>query len=134
MIRAKRPPGVTLLSFFFVFGAIMSCLTALMLLFPGTILEPLWRLNSRAREGLASLGLWAVLLMTFVCCACTAASIGMWRMARWGYWTGLGILTINMVGDTTSGIVNHDWRTFIGIPIGGTMIVYLLARRRAFAL
>jgi hypothetical protein len=132
MTRAKRPPGVTLLSVFFIFGALMSGLTSLMLLFPHTILEPLWRLNPRAREGLAGLGPRAVLLMVFVCCACTTASVGLWRMTRWGWWTALGILTINMIGDTTNGIVNRDWRTLIGIPIGGAMLTYLILRRQAF--
>ena len=110
----------------------MSGLTSLMLLFPHTILEPLWRLNPRAREGLAGLGPRAVLLMVFVCGACTTASVGLGRMTRWGWWTALGILTINMIGDTTNGIVNRDWRTLIGIPIGGAMLTYLILRRQAF--
>lgn len=132
MIRSKRLPGVTLLSLFFIFGAVMSALTALMLLFPHTILEALWRLNPRVREGLAGLGLWAVLLMVFVCGACTTASIGLWRMARWGWWTAFWILAINMIGDSTNGVVNFDWRTLIGIPVGGAMLAYLILRRQAF--
>src|SRR5215813_13009167 len=58
-----RPFGVTLLSLFCVFGTLMASLTAVMLLFPGTILDLLWRLNPRAHEGFAMLGWWAVLLM-----------------------------------------------------------------------
>ncbi len=45
MTHASRPPGITALSFFFLFGTVMSGLASLTLLFPGSVLEPLWRLN-----------------------------------------------------------------------------------------
>jgi len=37
----------------------------------------------------------AVLLMGLVCAACVTVAIGLWRGARWGYWTALAILSIN---------------------------------------
>ena len=128
----KRPIGIVLLALFFAFGAVMSALAAFMLLVPHSALEPLWQLNPHAREGLTGLGLTAIILMAIVCAACATAAVGLWRVARWGYWTALGILTINVIGDTTNGIVNHDWRTLIGIPIGGAMLAYLIVRRQAF--
>jgi hypothetical protein len=39
-------------------------------------------------------------------------------------------LGINLVGDTTNTVVSHDWRTLIGLPIGGAMIFYLLHNLR----
>ena len=121
-----------MMALFFVFGALMSGLAAVMLLFPGSVLEPLWRLNPHAREGFATMGRWAVLLMAVVCTACATAAIGLWRGARWGYWTALAILSANLVGDTVNAFIGRDWRTLIGLPIGGVMIVYLLSQRRMF--
>jgi len=132
MTYPSRPPGIIALCFFFLFGTVMSGLAAVMLLFPGSVLEPLWRLNPCAREGFAAMGLWAVLLMAVVCVACGAAVLGLQRCKRWGYWTALAILTINLAGDTTNALVAHDWRTLIGLPIGGAMLVYLVAKRSAF--
>lgn len=40
-----RPRGVTALSLFFFFGAAMSFIACVSLLFPGSLLEPMWRLN-----------------------------------------------------------------------------------------
>jgi hypothetical protein len=125
--------GVTLLTLFFIFGAVMAGLTAVMLLFPSSLLEPLWRLNPNARVGLAALGGWAVLLMGSVCCACAAAAVGLSRRARWGYITAIVILSVNLLGDTANAVIGHDWRTLIGLPIGGAMIIYLVSRRRIFA-
>lgn len=132
MSHPNRPPGIVAIALFFVFGATMSGLAAVMLLFPGSVLESLWRLNPRAREGFAGMGWWAVLLMTVVCLACAAAALGLQRCKRWGYWTALAILGVNLAGDVTNAVFGHDWRTLIGLPIGGVMIVYLLLRRAAF--
>ena len=133
MSQPSRSPGITILALFFVFGAIMSGLAAVMLLFPGSLFEPLWRLNPRAREGFAALGLWAVLLMAVVCVACATAALGLRRRKRWGYWAALTILSINLAGDSANAVIAHDWRTLIGLPIGCALIVYLLTKRRAFS-
>ncbi len=133
MTPTSRPAGITALSLFFLFGAFMSGLAAVTLLFPGSVLEPLWRLNPRAHEGFAVMGLWAVAMMAAVSVACATAALGLRRRKRWGYWTALAILSINLAGDLTNAVVTHDWRTLIGLPIGGAMIVYLLTKRSAFA-
>jgi hypothetical protein len=128
----RRPAAVTAISLFFVFGATMSALAAVMLFFPGSLLEPLWRLNTQAHEGFAAMGLWAICLMLTLCAACATAAVGLWRCARWGYITALFILSINLVGDTMNVLVAHDWRTLIGLPVGGVMITYLGKERRLF--
>jgi hypothetical protein len=132
MTHPSRPAGITALSFFFLFGTFMSGLAAVTLLFPGSVLEPLWRLNPHAREGFATMGLWAALLMAVVCVACGMAALGLRRCKRWGYGVALSILTINLAGDTANAVMAHDWRTLMGLPIGGAMIVYLLSKRSAF--
>jgi hypothetical protein len=128
----QRTPGITAMAAFFWFGACMSGLAGLMLLFPGSILDPLWRLNPRAQEGFAGMGGWAVLLMVVVCVACATAARGLWRCKRWGLWTVLAILTVNLAGDTANSVVAHDARTLIGLPIGGLMIFYLVRKRPLF--
>jgi len=128
----KRPLGVTAISLFFTFGALMAGLTAAMLLFPDNALTRLWQLNPHAQEGLTSLGSGGVILMTAVCCACTLAAVGLWRCRRWGLWLALAILAVNLAGDLGNAVLLHDWRTLVGLPIGGAMIGYLIVRRSVF--
>jgi len=45
-------------------------LTALMLTFQGSFLEPIWRINPDARQSFMSMGGWAILLMGVVGVAC----------------------------------------------------------------
>jgi uncharacterized membrane protein (DUF2068 family) len=128
-----RPLGISAVSVFFIFGAAMSALAAVMLLFPGSPLDSLWRLNPHAHEGFATMGPWAVLLMAAVCVACATAAIGLWRCKRWGLWAAIATLGINLAGDTANAFLAHDRRTLIGLPIGIAMIVYLLACRHVYA-
>jgi hypothetical protein len=72
--------------------------------------------NSRA------LVFWAVLLMGAVSLACAAAAAGALAAGWLGYWTALVILSINVFGDVLSATFVRDWRTLIGLPIGGAMI------------
>jgi len=129
---SHSPIGVTLIALFFVFGATMSGLTAIMLAFPHSPLEPLWRLNPRARDGFHSIGFWAVLLMVAVCSACTLAALGLKRLNRWGLWIAVTVLTVNLIGDTANAVFAHDYRALIGLPIGSFLIAYLIKKRSAF--
>src|SRR5574341_1092055 len=124
-----RPVGVTALSIFFWAGAIISFIAAVSLLFPGSSLDPMWRLNPRAREGFAGIGGWAILLMGAVSVACAIAAAGLWRGARWGYWVALALLAINLIGDITNVLLGAEPRAAVGIPIVLAILVFLLSRR-----
>ena len=127
-----RPFGVVALAVFFVFGAAMSGLTALLLAFPGTIADAVWKLHPQARDGLLTMGIPAIALMAVVSLACATAALGLSRRAPWGYWTAILILSANLTGDVFNALIRHDWRTLIGLPIGGAMIAYLVSRKAVF--
>src|SRR5262249_16430939 len=112
---------------FFAFGAMMCALTLALLLFPGSPLDSLWRLNPAARVAFQSLGYWSLVLMGIVATACLFAAIGLWRAKAWGTWLALIILSMNMLGDLTNVLVRHDYRGLIGVPVAGAMIFFLFA-------
>ena len=109
----------------------MCTLTIILLLFPGTRLDSLWRLNPDAHQAFDSLGNFAVLLMLVVGAVCASATIGLWRGRLWGLRIALIILSLNIVGDLFNALVRHDYRALIGLPIGGAMIFFLSRRLRA---
>lgn len=115
---------------FFAFGATMCTLTIILLLFPGTALDLLWRLNPDAHSAFQSLGKVSVLLMFVVGAGCALAATGMWRGSRWGVRLALAILSVNILGDLFNALMRHDLRTLIGLPIGGAMIAYLICSRK----
>jgi hypothetical protein len=117
------------LAAFFGFGLAMCVLTMTLLLFPGTKLDLLWRLNPDARLAFQSLGSWSLVVMTTVGVACGAAAIGLWRGNVWGVRLALIILALNIAGDLINVFLRHDYRALVGLPIGGAMIVYLAGYR-----
>ena len=109
----------------------MCGLTIVLLLFPGTALDSVWRLNPGARLAFQSLGNWSIALMVTVGTLCGAAAGGLWRGTGWAVRLAIAILSANMIGDTINTLVRHDYRALIGIPIGAPMIYYLVRSTRA---
>src|SRR5260221_3429956 len=120
----RRPVGLTLLTVFFIFGALMAFLAFLGPLLTGGFLEPIWRVNPDAYRALTDLGAWGMLLMAAVAIACALAAIGLWIQAQWGRRLAVGILAINLLGDVMNAVTRGDLRTLIGIPIGGAHDIY----------
>jgi len=131
MSRNRRPVGIILLVIFFAAGALVCLVTMLALAFPGGILEPVWRLRPDARIEFQKLGNWSAPLMATVGLACGFAALGLARCAEWGRRLAIGILTVNLIGDSLNAFLLNDLRTLIGLPIGGLMIWYLVRKGRA---
>jgi uncharacterized membrane protein (DUF2068 family) len=114
------------LSASFTVGAIMCALTIALLLFPGTGLDVLWRLNPDAHAALQSIGSWSIAIMLVVGSSCLLAAIDLWRSAIWGTWIAVIILTANMAGDLFNAFFRHDYRALVGLPVAAAMIFYLV--------
>jgi Predicted membrane protein (DUF2127) len=121
----SRPAGIVLLSLFFALGTVPSLTSAAALTWPGRWADAVWSLRPEAKVDFARLGFVAIPLMCFVALACAAAAVGLWTRRRWGHRVAVGLLGINLVGDTLNALFRHDWRTLIGLPIGIAMLIYL---------
>jgi hypothetical protein len=129
-MRTPRPIGMTLLVIFFGAGAFICVITMLALAFPGGVLEPIWRLKPSARVEFQELGRWSIRLTALVGAACGLAALGLAKNREWGRRLGIGILVVNLIGDSLNALLRHDPWTLIGLPIGGLMIWYLVKQRR----
>ncbi len=127
--RLRRPVGVTALGIFFSAGALIAFTSELSLLWPGSPLEPMWRINPRAREGFAGMGSWALPLLACVCIACALSAVGLCRARRWGHRLAIVVLSINLIGDAINAVFGREPRAAIGVPIAGVLIAYLLSER-----
>jgi len=117
-----------LLVLFFAAGALICIVVMLALAFPGSFLEPVWHLRPDARADLEEFGMWSIALMATVGAGCGLAALGLARQREWGRHLAIGVLTVNLVGDTFNAVFRGDLRTLIGLPIGGLMIWYLMKR------
>jgi len=99
------------------------------LLLPGGLLEPMWRLNPRARDNLGRLGPWGIALMFTVSLACALSAVGVWRGAAWGRRLAVAVLVVNLLGDVGSALSGAEPRAAIGLPIGVALVLYLRSGR-----
>lgn len=123
--KRKRPLGIFLLVAFFCFGAVICSLTVVLLLFPGSPLNLVWRVKPTAKSEFSQLGVVALPLMLMVSAACAFAAVGLAKRAEWGRRLAMAVLTVNILGDLINAALRADWHTLIGLPIGGLMIFYL---------
>lgn len=120
-----------LLAIFFGVGAVACFVTMLALAFPGGFLDRIWRLRPDTLIEFQKLGTWSMVLMATVGFACGFAALGLFRQTEWGRRLAIGILIVNLVGDSLNAFLLQDLRTLIGLPIGGLMIWYLVRKMRA---
>ena len=122
----RWPAGMKVLVVFFAFGAAACAVTVAALLTPGGTLDIVWRLNPDAHLGFQKIGTaLSVLLMFVVGTACAWAAVGLALQKQWGRRLAIGILAVNLIGDSIGAVVRHDPRALIGLPIGGAMMAYL---------
>ena len=119
---------------FFAFGAAVSGLAAISLLYPHSFLEPIWQIKPAARTSFASFGLWAIVLLSFVSIACGTAAIGIWRGARWAHVLAIILISINLIGDVANYLLGIEPRAIVGVPIAAAMLWYLIRHgKRSFS-
>lgn len=129
MRERTRPAGITALAIFAFVAAAIALVAAVSLAFPGGALEPIWRLNLRAREVFGRIGFAAVVLMTVLSAACALTGEGLRRGARWGYVLAVVGLAIQLLGDLVNTVFGIEPRAVFGIPIAAVLILYLMTGR-----
>jgi hypothetical protein len=125
----KRPVGISVLSIFFLAGALISFTASASLLFPNSFIEPMWRVNPRAHKHLSELGPWAAALLFAVSICCAMAAIGLWRRAGWGHKLALALIAINLIGDVANTLMGTEPRAIVGVPIALAILIYLLSKK-----
>jgi hypothetical protein len=124
-----RPYGITALSCFFLLGFLFSLIAAVSLVFEGSFLEGIWRLNPRAHERLIHFGLWASILLFVVAAFCAAAAFGLFRGKLWGHRIAVLLISINLFAGLANAVSGTEPRAIVGVPIAGAILIYLLSRR-----
>jgi hypothetical protein len=133
--RSSHSFGLTAMAVFLVFGATMATLAGITLLFPGSFLDPIWRLNPEAGEQLRQLGRGIGIAFLGLGAAMVAAAIGWIRRRFWGWALAVIIIASQVLGDLVNALRGESWKGAVGVVIAGALLIYLLRSnvRSAFA-
>src|SRR5579862_3553325 len=119
---------------FLVFGATMATLAGITLLFPGSFLDPIWRLNPEAGDQLRQLGRGVGIAFLGLGAAMVAAAIGWIKRRFWGWALAVIIIASQVLGDLVN-VFRGEWlKGAVGAAIAGALLAYLVrpAIRGAF--
>jgi hypothetical protein len=67
--------------------------------------------------------------MAVVSAACAAAAGGLWRGRGWGHFLAIGVIGVNLIGDTVNVVLGTEPRAIFGLPIAAAILTYLLTPR-----
>ena len=114
---------------FLVFGATMATLAGITLLFPGSFLDPVWRLNPEAGERLHQLGGAIGIAFLGLAAAMITAAIGWIKRRFWGWALAVIIIASQVLGDFVNAVRGELLKGALGVAIAGALLIYLLQPR-----
>ena len=130
-----RPASVSIITAFFILATIIAEVVSLSLMFPGTPIDNLWKLNDRAYVEFGSIGSSVVAIFLFALGIVMAfASWGFRHAKLWAWWTAVSIILLNGVGDLLSIVIRSDLlKGGCGIAVAGALLLMLFhAKTQAF--
>jgi len=123
--RTSPPAAITAIGVFWFFGAIMAAYACVTLLWPGTVLDRLWKLNISAHVQLLLMGRAIGFLFLVLGAALVATGIGWRRRRAWGWTLGVILLATQVTGDLANAAMGEYLRGGAGLLIAGSLLFYL---------
>ena len=120
----SRPAFVAIGAFLF-FGMTMAALAGTTLVWPGTTLDRIWQLNSKAHLQLAPLGPRVGFGFLLLSMALGTAAVGWFQKKKWGWRLAVCIIGIQVLGDLVSLMRGDYIRGLTGVVIAGALLIYL---------
>lgn len=103
-----RPKTVPVVAAFLFLATVMALVSGVSLLFPGTLLDRLWKFNESAAAAFRPLGRVAGVPLLALGIATTVAGVGLLRRKSWAWWFAVGLFAANGLGDLAALILTHD--------------------------
>ena len=122
---ASQAP-LTAVGIFLVFASIMALTAAALLIWPGTSLDRLWRLNPVAHHRLAPLGKAVGIPFLGLSALLAFAAVGWFKRRFWGWLLAVGIIAAQLTGDVVNLLLGRYLEGATGILIAGALLLYLL--------
>lgn len=126
-VGRKLSHGVVAFGIFLFFGATMAALAGTTLIWRGTILDGVWKLNTTGYKQLAALGKSVGILFLLLSGSLVVAGTGWFRRRHWGWSLAVAIIATQILGDLVNFFRGDFIRGGIGIAIAGALLFYLFS-------
>jgi hypothetical protein len=125
MRTTRQPRGILFIAIFFAVATCILLSVGTALLFPGSIMEAVWRLYPARRALLMPYRLWLGPGFLTLAIAMASASIGCFLKRRWGWWLSVAIFAINGLSDAAQILMGRFLEGGIGVAAAGAILFYL---------
>lgn len=107
----------------------MASLAGETLVWRGTLLDRIWRLNPRAYAELLPLGRVPGILFLLLAVALALAGVGWLQRKVWGWWMAVAMIAAQVVGGMVHLLMDRIAEGAVGVGVAGFLLVYLLRPR-----
>lgn len=122
----SRPRGMAAVGVFLLVSAAIAMLAGVSLLWRGTPLQPMWRLNPRAYRELAPYAAMAGSGLLVLACTLAAAGIGWFRRREWGWWLAVAIIGTQVLANAVNIVMGRVVEGAFGFVVAEALLIYLL--------
>jgi hypothetical protein len=118
--------GMRAVGFFLFFGAAMASLAGCTLLWRGSIVDRVWRLNPTGHEQLAHFGPWIGIPFLVFASVLVCAGTGWFGRRLWAWRLAVIIIATQIAGDLINVLRGEIIKGGIGVVIAGLLLAYML--------
>jgi hypothetical protein len=116
---------IGLIGVFLIFGSVMASLSGISLLWPGTTLDRMWKLNPSAYAEMAPVAKVAGCGFLFLGVTLGVACVGWFGRKLWAWRLVLAVFAIQLVGDFTNFFRGRVLGAVIGVSIAGLLLIFI---------
>ncbi|MFS8064554.1 MAG: hypothetical protein ACMG5Z_08175 [Luteimonas sp.] len=119
---------IKVLGSFLVLSTAMAFLAGLSLLFHGSILDKMWVVNPDAYMQLMPYSQIAGIGFMFLAPMLTITGYGLFKLKKWGWYMGTGIISLNALGDLANLFRGEILKGTTSFIIAGIILWFLLKK------
>lgn len=112
-----------------MFYAAVNALSIFAILWPGRLLEAVWRLNKTGLTLTNQMGPWAMFPLAVIGLLCAITAIGFFSGRRWSYRLGVILITAKFIDDTLAILIEPRPYAWTGALLAVLALLYMSTHR-----
>ena len=122
-----RPKTIPVVAAFLFVATAIATVVATSLLFPGPLLDWLWKFNPPASAAFHAMGRMAGVLLLALGVGTCAAGAGLLRGRKWAWWFAVLLFAIDATGNVVSWWATGDWlKSVSGVAVSSAFLYCLM--------